>query len=687
MENPRPVVCPENEDLAAFMWKKRQEMAEENGISDRIDATFSKAYASVCSSKNPIKTIKDFSQVKGVGNWTLRLMQNFFPSDSAASPSKEQKGKGKKAKGSKRYVPQKNSVAYALLITLYRGISNGNTFMQKQELIDAAEASGLSRVPIAPEKGKGKLTQLGSSPREWYSGWSCMKTLITKGLIVKSSCPAKYMLTQEGEETARECLLRSGLIDPSQSSTVRDGLDCQASQDALNLIHHPILDHDDATLLSAVSVGLKKSDNFSTGMFEQHAPPGPIWEKTSIVAPESTQTSMVFAESIHSQKSIPSRAVSGHPSKEPIYILDSDSDEMPEKQDPVLLNQCISIDIDEDDNGVMEIPSDVTRYGLDSSFPIDSPPAPLTLRACSSSEPACSSLPAKDLEGDVKSLAMPPRRVGEKFEDVYDVILILDDREQFAKTSRGVRARKLVESISTQFNIQVEIRRLPVGDGIWIARHKHLRTEYVLDFIVERKEVDDLRCSIRDNRYKEQKTRLLACGIQKLIYLVEGDPNSCDAAESIKTACFTTEILEGFDVQRTSCLTDTLKKYGHLTHSICDYYQMQFSKEVNKNSRVCPSFDEFTKKCQDLDKRTVSDVFSIQLMQVPRVTEEVAGAVIELYPTILSLARAYSHLDGNLRAQEEMLKNEAKISAAASSVVCFVQCYSQQFVFIFGEGP
>ena len=53
-----------------------------------------------------------------------------------------------------------------------------------------------------------------------------------------------------------------------------------------------------------------------------------------------------------------------------------------------------------------------------------------------------------------------------------------------------------------------QVRRLPVGDGIWIARDKQLGNEYVLDFIVERKNVDDLRCSIRDNRYTDQKLRL-----------------------------------------------------------------------------------------------------------------------------------------------------------------------------------
>ncbi|KAK3223842.1 hypothetical protein Dsin_010867 [Dipteronia sinensis] len=160
----------------------------------RTSMTLSKAYNNICDSKQPIKTLKDMSQIKGVGKWILKLMQEFFRADSGNSEPEDltdKQSKGTKAKGTKHYMPQRTSVAYALLITLYRGIANGNEFMRKQELIDAAEASGLSRAPIAPEKGKGKPGQFGSSPREWYSGWSCMKTLVTKGLVVKSSCPAK----------------------------------------------------------------------------------------------------------------------------------------------------------------------------------------------------------------------------------------------------------------------------------------------------------------------------------------------------------------------------------------------------------------------------------------------------------------------------------------------------------------
>ena len=116
----------------------------------------------------------------------------------------------KKSRGSGRYLPQKGSAPYAILITLYRATQNEKEFMLKQELIDAAEASGLSRMPIGPSKSGAPPGRFGNSFKDWYSGWSSMKTLVSKGLVVKSSCPAKYMLTDEGKVTGKECLQRSG---------------------------------------------------------------------------------------------------------------------------------------------------------------------------------------------------------------------------------------------------------------------------------------------------------------------------------------------------------------------------------------------------------------------------------------------------------------------------------------------
>ncbi|XP_077219254.1 crossover junction endonuclease MUS81-like isoform X2 [Tasmannia lanceolata] len=613
MDNQRPVQCPENEDLASFIWKKRQEMADKNGISDQVDSTIYRAYSNVCSSKNPIKTLKELSQVKGVGKWTLRLMQGFFPKDPDTTTSEVPMQKGKGKKGSKRYVPQKNSVSYALLITLYRGTSNEASFMRKQELIDAAEASGLARVPIAPEKGKGIPGQFMSSGREWYSGWSCMKTLVAKGLILKSSCPAKYMLTQEGQEVARESLLRSGLVDSVDHLTTQDtSPSCVVPRNASKPIATP------------------------TDIVERFTGMGHFEEQIHLPFVK------VFEGSQNKESCSVSFDISAHLQKDPADSSQSNTMQFHGHRSGIS-NSFTPIDIEEDD--MAELTSGGSQRGLYLPCSAESTLGSCRLRACTSSDfPVRKSLGADRPEGVINCLAMPPRGPGEKFEDAYDVILILDDREQFAKNSRGSRSRKVIDSICTQFKIEVEVRRLPVGDGIWIARHKHLDREYVLDFIVERKQIDDFCDSIKDNRYRDQKLRLLRCGLQKLIYLVEGDPNACEAAERIKTACFTTEILEGFDVQRTNGLTDTLRKYGHLTQAISHYYITQFSNDTYKSSGTCLSFDEFIRKCQDLDKMTISDLFAAQIMQVPQVTEEVTFAVLDLYPTLISLARAYSIL-------------------------------------------
>lgn len=81
MENhsKRRVVCPENEELAMYMLQKRQEMAETpKGLSENIDMTLSKAYNNICDAKNPIKTLKDLSQVKYVQCNFLAVALFFF---------------------------------------------------------------------------------------------------------------------------------------------------------------------------------------------------------------------------------------------------------------------------------------------------------------------------------------------------------------------------------------------------------------------------------------------------------------------------------------------------------------------------------------------------------------------------------------------------------------------------------
>ncbi|MED6185851.1 Crossover junction endonuclease mus81 [Stylosanthes scabra] len=661
MKNPTGVRCAENQELASYMANKWKEMADQpKGISDNIEMALSKAHFNVSNSKTPIRTIKEFSQVKGVGKMILKLMQGFFGIAAGGSEPEDLKGKGKRNKGMKRYVPQRNSVAYALLITLYRRTGSGEEFMRKQELIDAAEASGLSRVPIAPEKGKGKPGRFGSSPREWYSGWNCMKTLIDKGLVVKSSCPAKYMLTEEGKSAARDCLSRSGMAESHEKSV---SVEIPSHMDTENLSDREVNSDDSESEILSPLRQQKKPMDVPLESLSRFTDMG--FSKEQIVR------SFAEVSRSHPNEDVSSLwpAVLCHLREEQIYGSHPKS--------PKAVNDChvtsanIVVSGSTDLIGKKSSTANSACNEHVPNFSSDIPPFPL--RACPSAVDPVQRPKNIELSSKMTSLSVPPLRFGEKFEEVYEVILILDDREQFA--TQGSRSRKIIEEIRSQFKIQIEVRRLPVGDGIWIARHKTLKTEYVLDFIVERKKIDDLRSSIRDNRYRDQKLRLLRCGLKKLIYLVEGDPNASEASECIKTACFTTEILEGFDVQRTSGLGDTLRKYAYLTQAISQCYKSRVFEGHVVGFTPCPPFGEFIKQCQDSGKMTVSDVFAIQLMQVPQVTEEVAMAVLDLYPTLLSLAHAYSLLDGDSCAQEDMLRarsNNAITAGASRNIFQFI---------------
>ncbi|KAH9604879.1 hypothetical protein KSS87_002549 [Heliosperma pusillum] len=633
MGSEQRAVCPENDALVEHMKKWWKDLSEKNGqkCSPNLESNVNKAFTNVCRHKSPITSPKHFLAIKGVGRWMLKEMQDFFKKDTSEIDSSP--AKGKKTRGSRTYLPQKNSVAYALLIALYRGEKNGVEHMRKQELIDEAEASGLSRGPIAPERGKGKPGppgHIGSSGKEWYSGWSAMGKLVDKGLVDKSSCPAKYKLSDEGRRVAVECLSRSGMIDSGQSSVSKNGCSDSDKELTANLT---LVSANSPQRLTSTTVDLNTKNAISTEYFEK--------------AFFSSHSSFVLHFFLQ------------------IFLCRL-------REDEVYGVQPVSQAMVGSSSGDASFSNRFTEGQQNVTCELDKTGDYCTNSLANSEACAVSVRSENQVRNTFQSgfgasqnvLKMPPLKSLEKFEEAYKVILVLDDREHFVRSN----SRNIIQKIGREFKIEIQVRRLPVGDGIWIARHKQLHTEYVLDFIVERKNVDDLRSSIRDNRYKDQKLRLLRTGIKKIIYVVEGDANACEGADSIKTACFTTEILDGFDVQRTSGLSDTLHRYGFLTLAITDQYQLDSSLADCNTAVHCLEYNQFIKKCNEVDKMTVSDVFATQLMQVPQVTEEIAVAVLDCYPTIYSLALAYASLDGNVRAQEELLIKESNgtINAAAS---------------------
>lgn len=90
----------------------------------------------------------------------------------------------------------------------------------------------------------------------------------------------------------------------------------------------------------------------------------------------------------------------------------------------------------------------------------------------------------------------------------FAVQLVLDTREIRAKQDRDYIQEEL-----TRRGVKPIMRSLELGDALWVARRKGVdnsgveseNDEVVLDWVVERKRLDDLVGSIKDGRFHEQK--------------------------------------------------------------------------------------------------------------------------------------------------------------------------------------
>jgi crossover junction endonuclease MUS81 len=80
----------------------------------------------------------------------------------------------------------------------------------------------------------------------------------------------------------------------------------------------------------------------------------------------------------------------------------------------------------------------------------------------------------------------------------YTIQLVMDNREIHSQVDRDRLEREIGEA-----RIPYSVKALDVGDALWIA--KSGGEEYVLDYIIERKRMDDLVSSITDGRFHEQK--------------------------------------------------------------------------------------------------------------------------------------------------------------------------------------
>ncbi|KAI1731608.1 ERCC4 domain-containing protein [Ditylenchus destructor] len=204
------------------------------------------------------------------------------------------------------------------------------------------------------------------------------------------------------------------------------------------------------------------------------------------------------------------------------------------------------------------------------------------------------------------------------------LVLVVDGREQNNKSRFKTMSQHLEKC-----TVAHELRPLSVGDYLWIVKLANGK-EMVLDYIIERKTWDDLKSSIRQTRYAEQKLRLKDSGIRNVIMVAEGMPQQ---DRSLEQALVTTSIDNRFLVHRTMNTQGTAKFLQSLTNYLLT--------RLKRERMYGPSFSYLQDSSRKTKTLTVSDCWLRQLTVCPMVSTERAVQISAIFPTMHSIVEFY----------------------------------------------
>lgn len=259
----------------------------------------------------------------------------------------------------------------------------------------------------------------------------------------------------------------------------------------------------------------------------------------------------------------------------------------------------------------------------------------------------------------------------------YEIYPIIDHREVKSQQNRDFFAKAL-ELKGTK----CEIRQLSLGDIIWIAKNRKTGAECILNTIIERKRLDDLAISIRDNRFMEQKNRLEKSGCKNKYYLIEETMARTmeGMTEALKTALWVILVYYRFSMMRTMNADETVEKL-HALHTVIskeysdknlvviypsdlrsqddflkvlDKFRTEFEKD--NNIECCHTYQCFQDIMGKGEMSTIGELTIRILMFINGVSIEKAVAIQSHFPTLNHILKAYRECESEEESKLLMFK-------------------------------
>ena len=202
-------------------------------------------------------------------------------------------------------------------------------------------------------------------------------------------------------------------------------------------------------------------------------------------------------------------------------------------------------------------------------------------------------------------------------------------------------------------DVYFKVCSLPVGDFVI----QNVEGDHI-NVVIERKTINDLCCSIIDNRFREQKARLLTAvsNPNKVMYIIEGDRKNKRSNINdivLNGALLNLVYKHHYKLLQTSNIKETydqvLLLYKKITSGDIktDMVDIKTDQNILEN-KVEP-------KMVTKGAAVIEDIFVHQLCVIPGVSRNTATKIRELYKNMNVLISEYTKLNDTKKCEEMLV--------------------------------
>ena len=200
--------------------------------------------------------------------------------------------------------------------------------------------------------------------------------------------------------------------------------------------------------------------------------------------------------------------------------------------------------------------------------------------------------------------------------------IIIDSRE--TNLFNNIIERDLDKYVD---KITIIKQQLEIGDI-------HIQIDDLI-YVYERKTINDLLSSVKDSRYKEQKSRLLS-NYKNVNYIIEGSDiiasNNIHNQNLLTSIYFNSTYRDNIKIFFTKNINDTITFLLMLSTKIID---KPHNFILNETQKTEPEYIDIckikSKKSDNIDKETC---YLLQLSQIPNISKQIAKNIKDVYPTM-----------------------------------------------------